>query len=93
MYYFFELNLIKIKKYSDLKMIKFYLFTFVINCFLISELKSEKTIYLFNNVRITLTYTVTRTSFLVSTPFDNGIQPSNAWLGIGLNSNSRMVLF
>ena len=74
-------------------MIKFYLFTFVINCFLISELKSEKTIYLFNNVRITLTYTLTRTSFLVSTPFDNGIQASNVWLGIGLNSNSRMVLF
>ena len=74
-------------------MINFYLFTFVINCFLLRELKSERTIYLFNNVKITLTYTTTRTSFLVSTQFANGIQPNNAWLGIGLNSYSRMVFF
>lgn len=79
---------VKIMTSYSLKMI---FLTLVISSLLIFGCKSEKTITLFNNVRITIATNPTTTSFSITTPLGNGVDINDAWLGIGLNTVNRMV--
>ena len=58
---------------------------------------SGQSLTLLSNINISWTRNVAlnsdTTSFIVSTSLGNGVSVTNAWLGIGLNNNPRMVRF
>lgn len=51
---------------------------------LIYQTKCQTTVNLFG-VSITYTNRGSQTDFYVTTPLGNGVSPSNAWLGVGIN--------
>lgn len=80
--------LFKKRNSDDLKLVAFH---FLLVSALANMALAKSPVTLLNNVKISFTNNGTHTQFTVTSPLGNGISVTNAWLGIGLNSNSGMV--
>ena len=74
-----------------MKKILFFLLLFLIE--LIQGQVQIQTVDLLNTIKITFTYTATRTNFLITTKLGNKVSINNAWIGIGFNDVPLMVRF
>ena len=43
------------------------------------------------NIYVTWTNRGLKTDFTITSPLDNGVKPSNAWIAVGFNSAPKMV--
>ena len=73
-------------------MFKYY-YIFILGCCLLAVRTQEQrqTITLLNNVKIAFTYRQNQLDVLITTPLGNKVSVNNAWLGIGFNTESKMV--
>jgi hypothetical protein len=73
-------------------MFKYY-YILILGCCLLAVRAQEQrqTITLLNNVKIAFTYRQNQLDVLITTPLGNKVSVNNAWLGIGFNTESRMV--
>ena len=61
-------------------------------CLVIVRSQTQQSLTLLSNVNIAYTYGSTSTQFIITSPLGNGISVTNAWLGIGFNSQTKMVI-
>lgn len=69
---------------------KLLLFGLILSA-LCSFISTQSPLTLLNNVNITFSNNGTHTQFIVISPLGQGLQLSNSWLGVGLNSAQHMV--
>ena len=62
----------------------------LIQCILYFNCECQS-ITLLKNVKIDYANDGNQTKFLITSPLDASIDPTNAWLGVGLNSIQKMV--
>lgn len=60
-------------------------------CLVIVRSQTQQSLTLLSNVNIAYTYGSSSTQFVITSPLGNGISVTNAWLGIGFNSQTKMV--
>lgn len=73
-----------------MKFLKLFMLFFLSNA---SLNQAFQTIRLMGNVDISYKNRGNETEFIVTTPFGNGISASNAWIGIGFNDYSNVMVF
>lgn len=90
MFYFFYLMNLFYRLSVLTKNMKLLLIGLILTV-LFGFISTQSQLNLLNNVNITYTNNGTHTQFVVISPLGQGVQISNSWLGVGLNSVGLMV--